>query len=285
MSTILDALRKLEEERRKSRQGVDPLREALEPVAESPRPLPSRRRQAAWLGAGLLLLVAAVVLTYRLARREEPPARGASPAVTAGARRETPGPQGLAPAPLPPRSETPPGRDSALRSGRGAPGESADREAEQRAARTDSADVPLPEAGLAPAVPAPFSEEMEPEMDEAAPPVESAEIFPQGPDLEEVVPERETVLEEAAGDRGPRASPEAEADRPEPRRATAQEEQGIRISAVVWSPEPESRFAVVNLRTLREGDEVSGRIVDEIHPDGVVFVEGGERYKILLGRR
>lgn len=269
MSTILDALRRLEEERRKSRQVADPLREALEPVAAPGRPPPSTRRQAAWLGVVVLVLVASVLVTYRLARREDRQGGAVRSAAPAEALRIPTGEQTVARLPSPPSSELsgraagsvspPPGE---------APIEPDPRETARRPDRTDFGAVPFPDTRPAPA-PILLSPDEQTELEIAAeaPMVGAEEIAP--PAIEEI-PREELEPEEAAL---------------EPRRATAQEEQGIRISAVVWSPEPESRFAVVNLRTLREGDEISGRVVDEIQPDGVIFVEGSERYKVLLGRR
>lgn len=288
MSTILDALRRLEEDRRKSLQGMDPLREALEPSVSPKRPGPSRRRQAAWAGAVALVLVAAVFLTYRVARREDRQVRegvtSAAPAkearVPASEQRRVAGVQ------------SPSGRDiavspagSALRPPRDLPHEPAARKTAGSPDRADFLAVRLPEASSAPAPTVVFSEDTEPEADLEGPGENTEEEPLQGPNMEELVPEAEQEMGQEAVGGEPQGSSEVSDDRPEPRRATADEERGIRISAVVWSPEPENRFAVVNLRTLREGDEISGRVVDEIQPDGVVFVEAGQRYKVLLGRR
>jgi len=289
MSTILEALRRLEEERRKSRQGMDPFREVLEPSAAPPRPGPSRRRQAAWVGAVVLVVVAAVLLTYRVARREDRQVReGVTSAAPAEEAVRVPASEQRRLA----RVQSPPSRDlasgpagSAVRPPDLRPHEPAVRETAGSPDMADTLAVRLPERSSAPDSTVVLSEKSEREADSEEVGEDKEEVPLEGPDLEELVPEAEQEMGQEAVGRGPQGSPEATEDRPEPRRATAEEERGIRISAVVWSPQPESRFAVVNLRTLREGDEISGRLVDEIQPDGVVFVEGGQRYKVLLGRR
>lgn len=60
---------------------------------------------------------------------------------------------------------------------------------------------------------------------------------------------------------------------------------GIKISAIVWSREKKNRFAMINLKTVYEGDSYEGKGVLEIQQDGILFMEGNEQYKILLGGR
>ncbi len=283
MSTILDALRKLEEER-KRRQGADPIREALEPVAAPARPLPARKRQAVWVGAIALVVVAAVLVTYRLASREGRPVATVTPPAPAVAVQGPAGEPAVAAAVAPPPTSA-----TADRAARSVPPPfheaeqaQAAREAATGPGRPHSGAAALPEVRSSPARVAPLPEETELGIEAEAPVAATEEAVPQDAEEEEEEEEEEAPL---VPEEIPLEEPDTEEVAPEPRRATAQEEQGIRISAVVWSPEPENRFAVVNLRTLREGDEVSGRVVDEIQPDGVIFVEGGQRYKILLGRR
>lgn len=275
MSTILDALRKLEEER-KRRQGADPIREALEPVAAPAGSLPARSGQAVRVGAVVLVLVAAVLVTYRLATREGRSVENVPPSTPAVALRGPARDSSLS------SVLSPPGSASADRAAHSVPpalSEAPRGQVAQEAAaspgRPRSSVVDLPDTRSSPARVAPFPEGTELGIEAEVPVAATEEAAPQ--DAEEEVP---LVPEEI-----PLEEPDTEKVAPEPRRATAEEEQGIRISAVVWSPEPENRFAVVNLRTLREGEEISGRVVDEIQPDGVIFVEGGQRYKVLLGRR
>ncbi len=59
----------------------------------------------------------------------------------------------------------------------------------------------------------------------------------------------------------------------------------IQISAIAWSQEEDSRFAVVNLKTVREGDYVAGLEIYEIREDGIIVKDGGEKYLVLVGKR
>lgn len=275
MSTILDALRKLEEER-KRQQGADPIREALEPVAAPAGSSPARRGQAVRVGAVVLVLLAAVLVTYRLSTREDRPVATVTPSTPAVALRGPGGEPSLSPQPSP-QSSAP--ADRAVHSFPPpfyeAPRGQTAEDAAASPGRPHSSVVDLPETRSSPGRVVPLPEGTELGIEAEAPVAATEEAAPQ--DAEEEAP---LVPEEI-----PFEEPDMEEVAPEPRRATSQEEQGIRISAVVWSPEPQNRFAVVNLRTLREGEEISGRVVDEIQPDGVIFVEGGQRYKVLLGRR
>ncbi len=58
----------------------------------------------------------------------------------------------------------------------------------------------------------------------------------------------------------------------------------IQISAIVWSQKGENRFAVVNLKTVREGDYVAGLELYEIFENGIILKDGGEKYKVLVGK-
>ena len=60
---------------------------------------------------------------------------------------------------------------------------------------------------------------------------------------------------------------------------------GISIGAIAWSTESDKRFAVVNHKTVHEGDHVSGLEVAEIGKDGIIFRDGSETYKVLMKRR
>ena len=59
----------------------------------------------------------------------------------------------------------------------------------------------------------------------------------------------------------------------------------IKINAIAYSRDEGSRFAVVNLKTVHEGDQLEGLAVVEIQENGIVFEEGGTRYIVLLGKR
>ena len=41
------------------------------------------------------------------------------------------------------------------------------------------------------------------------------------------------------------------------------------ISAIVWSPVPSDRFAMINSRLVREGDTVKGARIEEVFEDGI----------------
>ncbi len=59
----------------------------------------------------------------------------------------------------------------------------------------------------------------------------------------------------------------------------------IKINAIAYSRDERSRFAVVNLKTVHEGDRVEGLAVVEIQENGIVFEEGGTKYRVSLGKR
>lgn len=58
----------------------------------------------------------------------------------------------------------------------------------------------------------------------------------------------------------------------------------LKISAVAWSPDSVKRFAVVNLRSVHEGDSIEGAVVSEIQLDGVIFKWQGNEYRLLMSR-
>jgi hypothetical protein len=59
----------------------------------------------------------------------------------------------------------------------------------------------------------------------------------------------------------------------------------IKINAIAYSRDERSRFAVVNLKTVHEGDRFEGLSVVEIQENGIVFEEGRTKYRVLLGKR
>jgi len=59
----------------------------------------------------------------------------------------------------------------------------------------------------------------------------------------------------------------------------------IKINAIAYSRDERNRFALVNLKTVHEGDRVEGLAVVEIQENGIVFEEGGTKYRVLLGKR
>ena len=56
----------------------------------------------------------------------------------------------------------------------------------------------------------------------------------------------------------------------------------MKLQAVTWSKAPQKRIAVINNRILREGEMVSGYIINTINPDDVVLTLDGEKWKLLF---
>lgn len=58
----------------------------------------------------------------------------------------------------------------------------------------------------------------------------------------------------------------------------------LKISAVAWSSDTLKRFAIVNLKSVHEGDSIDGAVVSEIQIDGVIFKWRGNEYRLLMSR-
>ena len=56
----------------------------------------------------------------------------------------------------------------------------------------------------------------------------------------------------------------------------------MKLQAVTWSRVPQKRIAVINNRILREGDMVSGYLINSINQDDVVISRAGEKWKLLF---
>ena len=56
----------------------------------------------------------------------------------------------------------------------------------------------------------------------------------------------------------------------------------MKLQAVTWSKVPQKRITVINNRILREGEMVSGYIINTINPDDVVLTLDGEKWKLLF---
>ena len=74
-------------------------------------------------------------------------------------------------------------------------------------------------------------------------------------------------------------------DEPEPEIIQEWRGSEIKINAIAYSRDERSRFAVVNLKTVHEGDRFEGLAVVEIQENGIVFEDGGAKYRVLLGKR
>jgi hypothetical protein len=60
------------------------------------------------------------------------------------------------------------------------------------------------------------------------------------------------------------------------------DDPGIKLQAVTWSRTPQKRIAVINNRILREGDMVSGYLINIINQDDVVISRDAEKWKITF---
>ena len=56
----------------------------------------------------------------------------------------------------------------------------------------------------------------------------------------------------------------------------------MKLQAVTWSKAPQKRITVINNRILREGETISGYIINTINPDDVVLTLDGEKWKLLF---
>jgi len=238
MSYILDALRRLEQDKDLAKRGASPMEAVFVPDIEGVDE-PGRMRLW-WVGAGVVLLVTVIALTYWITRHTlVPPMEHA---------RESKAPQlssaepGYLPAPPAPAPETASSSFQPLPSPR------------ERTAPSPTKRTPV-------------------EVTDPSPPIR-AEAGSQP-----VVP----VGEEPLAGRQEGVTMSREASQGE----VIQEWKGsdIKINAIAYSSDERSRFAVVNLKTVHEGDRVQGLAVVEIQENGIVFEEGGTKYRVLLGKR
>jgi hypothetical protein len=253
MSYILDALRRLEQDKELAKRGASPMESVLVPDIDGEEP--RERMRLWWVAAGVVLLVTAVALTYWVTRHTLVPSmehsrEGTAPQLSSGQPGYAPSP--AAPSPeaasssfqaLPPdREQSPPSPMRVTSPSRGAP--------------PSSPPLRKPEEGRHPSPPIQAEAESQP-------------VVPAGEDALPGVQERAAVSPEAS---------EGE---------VIQEWRGseIKINAIAYSRDERNRFAVVNLKTVHEGDRVDGLAVVEIRENGIVFEEGGTKYRVLLGKR
>lgn len=215
MSTILDALKKIESDKRREL----PERGLFEQVTkeEEIRPPFPVRPWRTW--ALVILLCAAVSVTTLVLTRSftDPPPELQSPASIS-----TTDPEYLdEDLPIPARNEVADARD---------PGQQADGMDAVRADRDEGTAVP------------------------ADPPVDT-DFF------KESYSEPETVT-----------------------RPTLPAGMDLKINAIVWSKNPKARFAMVNHKSVRKGDDIQGATVVEIMPDWIVFDYRGELFQVAIKR-
>ena len=56
----------------------------------------------------------------------------------------------------------------------------------------------------------------------------------------------------------------------------------MKLQAVTWSRTPQKRIAVINNRILREGEMVSGYLINTINQDDIVLSLDGKKWKLLF---
>ena len=261
MSYILDALRRLEQDKTRARKGVDPLRSFGEPA----RPVQGRteKRRILWLSAGfLLLLVTALVVAYWLVHHSDsaPETRRVSEKpeaiTTSGTGPRATGvfsPPGT-PSPLPRNESAVESPDlSAVRSSSLYNGRGSSRPLSSRTSLTKS---PLPD------------------QERGTPPDSSHEDEKAYSSVHrEKIPDSTTQARSSVSQSSVQRS------------TSGHKQSGLKVSAIVWSHDRDKRFAVVNLKTVYEGDLIGDLAVVEILEDGIVFEEEGETFEVMLGKR
>lgn len=60
------------------------------------------------------------------------------------------------------------------------------------------------------------------------------------------------------------------------------EDSRIDLQALVWAPEPGSRFVLINNKMVREGGLVDNIVVEKINPDDVLLSEGANRWYVAF---
>jgi len=290
MSYILDALRRLEQD--KVRVSANPIRTVLHGGGPHEGTRPGRKRIQPlwlWLPAGFLVLLLAVGITFWVARSTAPATQEGRPAAS------------VLPQPADPRGAS---GDALTVSGkRGAaplPGSPADGPfAERLVPRVSLPPASLP-AGAATSLPAPETSGSAsapdplvavPSLQEPvrARPAPESIAGPRQPESR-VIPAPAPVAppplarEQRGGGSTP-GSGSGSSSGSAPTARLSSGETGLRISAIVWSSSPGQRFAIVNLKTVHEGDFVDDEKVVEIREDEVVFEKAGRRFSVGVGKR
>lgn len=82
-----------------------------------------------------------------------------------------------------------------------------------------------------------------------------------------------------SGDRQPSSSPE-------PSREVEALARGVlTLQAISWSEDPGARLTIIDGRILREGDTIDGFNVMQIRPEDVVVGKNGKRWRLAYGNR
>lgn len=258
MSYILDALRRLEQDKERTRRGTNPVEAVMVPDLEEAET--RYRRGFWWVGIGVVLLVMVIGATYWITRQALVPTTDQvrqEPALRLSSLQ----PEGRA-GPLPIRQEpSTPTADGTTVDGHSV-------RSLVPSALPTPADPPIPSPRLRPA--------------EVRPPTVPETEAPSIPVEEEAWPPaslgEDTSVSAREGEAASRKTSGAD---------VIQEWRGteIKINAIAYSRERNGRFAVVNLKTVHEGDQVEGLAVVEIEENGIVFEQAGTKYRVTLGRR
>jgi hypothetical protein len=140
------------------------------------------------------------------------------------------------------------------------------------------APVPQPATGAAPLTPAPQPTTSPAPAETPAPRPAAA-----GPVKAAPAAAKESTIKEKAGPAKPkRGEPEKKASSPPP--GTTPARPDFIISAIIWYEEPPERKAVVDGKSVREGDIIDGCRVEQIYPSRVIFVKDGKRFEVNMNR-
>ncbi len=275
MSYILDALRRLEQDKEKARKPANPIQTVLD---GGPQEQAGQRRGKKtlwpWLLAGLLLLFLAVGITFWVARTTAPEPQAVSSSMSSSpgaAAAVTPAPSRGAPAE--------PGKSS--RTGLRTP----QPYGRETARKTPAVTVPRVSPPSVSPPPGAVSSVRAPEPSSPLPPPDTPVAVPSLPEpAKPVLPLEQVRSRKPEPVATPVPAPAAREQKPPPTRLSGSA-AGLRISAIVWSPNREKRFAIVNLKTVYEGDSVGGSRVMEILEDDVIFEKAGSRFSVGMGGR
>ena len=273
MSYILEALKKLEKEKARARKEVDPVKQLV--MLDNAHPPGISSGRSRWIKAafGICLAMVLIGLTYWTTRYMLLPSNEPGFTLTKAAPVSTP--------------EAPQG-----------PAEPASNQKDESTPGPPRVQTPSSQVGTAPLdkevspaqMPPPIGTRKEGTVDDVFPIASLPKGEHQSPASQPDMPERSTVLEgdESGGpevlDEGPAVG--ATADGMEGTRAVSVRRPpgspALKISAIAWSSDTQKRFAVVNLKSVREGDSIEGALVAEIQSEGIVFRWQGSEYKLLM---
>ncbi len=281
MSTILKALKRLDEQRRAE---ASPRTLEEQVLAGGVPREQSGSRPNKWLlasaGAGALLVVSGAAWFAATRTAETPPVAAAAPEPQAAPNAGLPRAIEDAPRAALPAAEAPIAGtqiDPVVRERLRA------QASRGEFALTEGAASLRPTRGNQPE-PEPFAE-VEPASSEAAPP-HLAVSSPLRTELPAPAPE--AITRTPAPAPGATLSVRAEPS-PEPDVAVVAHRPDVWVERTQWHPSPDKRSAIVRIgehgeaRELREGDAVDGVVVKEIRPSGVLFLHDGAEFKRGVG--